>query len=83
MSYYVYIIKCRTGHLYAGQSNNVNRRIAEHNKGVASKFTKSRRPVSLMYKETCRSRAHAMQREAEVKRMSRSKKIEMCNKYIQ
>ncbi|NWG08737.1 MAG: GIY-YIG nuclease family protein [Nitrososphaerales archaeon] len=76
--YYVYILKCRTGHLYTGHTSNIKRRLAEHNKGTASKFTRSRLPVSLIYQERYKNRAHAMQREVEIKKMSRAKKIKMC-----
>ena len=79
MAYYVYILRCRTGHLYTGHTGNIKRRLAEHNNGTASKFTRSRLPVRLMYQERCRSRIHAMQRELEIKKMSRAVKIKMCN----
>ncbi|MBI2937758.1 MAG: GIY-YIG nuclease family protein [Thaumarchaeota archaeon] len=77
-SYYVYILKCRTGHLYTGYTNNVKRRLSEHRKGTASKFTRSRLPVTLMYQERLRSRAEAMRREIEVKKMSRASKLRLC-----
>ncbi len=79
-SYYVYILRCRTGHLYTGYTNNVKRRLSEHRKGTASKFTRSRLPVTLVYQERLRSRSDAMRREIEVKRMSRAGKLRMCRR---
>ncbi len=79
-SYYVYILRCRTGHLYTGYTNNVKRRLSEHRKGTASKFTRSRLPVTLVYRERLRSRSDAMRREIEVKRMSRAGKLRLCRR---
>ncbi|MBI2183989.1 MAG: GIY-YIG nuclease family protein [Thaumarchaeota archaeon] len=80
MTYCVYVLECRTRHLYTGYTSNIKRRLAEHNRGTASKFTRSRRPVTLVYQERCGSRVQAMRREAEIKRMSRAEKIEMCKR---
>ncbi|MFQ6011664.1 MAG: GIY-YIG nuclease family protein [Nitrososphaerales archaeon] len=71
----VYIVRCRTGHLYTGYTNNVTRRLKEHNSGIGSKFTRARRPVALVYSETHRSRSKALSREVSIKRMARSKKL--------
>ncbi|MCL4437374.1 MAG: GIY-YIG nuclease family protein [Thaumarchaeota archaeon] len=79
-SYYVYILRCRTGHLYTGYTNNVKRRLSEHRKGTASKFTRSRLPVTLVYQERLRSRVEAMRREVAVKKMSRAAKLKMCGR---
>ena len=82
MVYFVYMLKCRTGHLYTGYTNNIDRRLTEHRKGVASSFTRSRLPVNLVYQERCRNRVHAMQRELEIKRMPRAKKIKICGFFV-
>lgn len=79
-SYYVYILRCRTGHLYTGYTGNVERRLAEHRRGTASRFTRSRLPVALLYRERFRSRAEAMRKEVAIKRMSRAEKIELCKR---
>ncbi|MBI4258708.1 MAG: GIY-YIG nuclease family protein [Thaumarchaeota archaeon] len=82
LAYHVYILKCRTGHLYTGYTRDIKRRLQEHNKGTASKFTRSRRPVKLVYHEKCRSLSTAMRREVQIKRMSRAKKIEICHHFM-
>ncbi len=81
MSYYVYILKCKNGSLYTGYTNNINRRLDEHNRGTASKYTRCRLPVTLSYLEKIDDRSIAMKRETIIKRLSRLKKIELCNSY--
>ena len=83
LSYFVYILKCRTGQLYTGYTNNIKRRVVEHKNGTASKFTRSRLPVILVYQEQCRSRIHALKREAQIKKISRKKKLELVLVNIQ
>lgn len=68
---------CRTGELYTGCTVDVDRRISEHNRGVGSKFTCSRRPVVLAYLESCSGRSAALRRENAIKRMSRSEKVSL------
>lgn len=81
MSYYVYILKCKNGSLYTGYTNNINRRLDEHNRGTASKYTRCRLPVTLSYLEKIDDRSIAMKRETIIKRLPRLKKIELCNSY--
>ena len=76
-AWYVYIVRCRTGQLYTGISLDVKRRVEEHNRGQGARFTKTRRPVLLVYQETCRDRPSAMRREIEIKRMTRRQKVSM------
>jgi putative endonuclease len=81
LTYFVYIIACRTGHLYTGYTNDMKRRLFEHNNGLGSKFTRSRRPVILKYQEPKKNRISAMKRELEIKKMSRTKKLLLCNSF--
>lgn len=81
MSYYVYILKCRNGPFYTGYTNNITRRLDEHSRGKASKFTRCRLPVTLSYLEKLDDRSMAMKREIMIKRLPRLKKIELCNIY--
>jgi putative endonuclease len=73
----VYIIRCRTGDLYTGCTIDIGRRIEQHNRGTGSKFTSSRRPVTLVYQETCSDRSAALRRENQIKRMRRGQKIRL------
>lgn len=70
----VYIVRCRTGEYYTGCTTDVSRRVEEHNRGRGSRFTRSRRPVTLVYREGCGSRSEALVRERAIKRMKREEK---------
>ena len=70
----VYILECKDKTLYTGITNNLERRIAQHQEGQGAKYTKGRGPLRLMYTETCEDRAIASQREYEIKQLSREQK---------
>ena len=72
--YVLYIIECNDGSFYTGVTNDLERRLAEHNAGKASRYTRTRLPVKLLYTESCADRAAALVRECEVKRLSRKAK---------
>ena len=74
--YYFYIIRCCDNSLYCGQTNNLERRIKEHNssKSKSAKYTKIRRPVRLVHNEEYSSLLLAMRREIQVKRWTKAKK---------
>jgi len=71
----VYVLKCRTGHLYTGCTNDLERRVREHNLGAGSRFTRSRLPVAVVYKEGQPNRSEALRRERAIKGMKRSEKL--------
>jgi putative endonuclease len=73
----VYILKCSDGSLYTGWTNNIGKRIKAHKEGSASKYTRSRRPVKLVYLETMSGKSEALKREREIKLMSRGRKLEL------
>ena len=75
MSYFVYIVSCADNTLYTGITNDLETRLAAHNSGKGAKYTSCRTPCTLLYSETCKSKSAALQRELEVKRMSRAKKL--------
>ena len=70
----VYIVKCRDNSLYTGITTDVNSRIARHNAGDGAKYTRIRRPVSLVYSETGYSKSDAKKREIAIKSLSRKNK---------
>jgi predicted GIY-YIG superfamily endonuclease len=70
----LYILKCCDGSLYTGISNNIDRRFLAHQEGKASRYTRTRRPVALVYREECGSRSQALTRECAVKTLSRPRK---------
>ncbi len=77
MSWICYILECADGTLYTGITNNPDKRLAAHNAGVASKYTRTRLPVRYVWFETCADRAAASRREVAVKRLSRTAKLEL------
>jgi len=76
-SWFVYIVHCADGTLYTGITNNVQRRIHAHNTGKGAKYTKSRRPVRLLYVEQQDTKGEALSREYKIKQFPREKKIEL------
>lgn len=79
-SHYVYILECADKTLYTGYTTNVEKRIREHNESrTGARYTRGRRPVKLAYVETCSSPSEALRREAEIKRLSRVKKLQLTN----
>jgi predicted GIY-YIG superfamily endonuclease len=69
-AWFVYIVECRDGSLYTGITNDLERRVREHNEGTASRYTRSRRPVVLRYTEPQPTRSAALIRECAVKLMT-------------
>jgi putative endonuclease len=78
MSWYLYILECSDdkGSLYTGITNNLQARIDTHNKGKGAKYTKTRRPVKLLYFENHPDRSSATKQENKVKKFSRAKKFD-------
>jgi putative endonuclease len=74
-NYYVYIVRCSDGLYYTGVTNDLERRLWEHNTGYNEKcFTFKRRPVTLMYEERFKNVNYAIEREKQLKGWSRKKK---------
>ena len=79
--FYVYIVECVDGTYYTGITTDVDRRILEHNYSFKSaKYTRSRRPVKLVYSKLIGTRSAASKEEYRIKKMSRSKKKDIINK---
>ena len=75
MIYYVYIVECSNGTYYCGYTNNLDSRIHEHNYSkTGAKYTRSHRPVKLLYSEELESKSEAMKREIEIKKLNRKEK---------
>lgn len=80
-NYFVYILKCADGTLYAGSTNDVERRVQEHNDSKrGASYTKSRRPVELLYSEPCGPRGDAERREYRIKQLTRVQKLALISK---
>ncbi|MGD0477373.1 MAG: GIY-YIG nuclease family protein [Nitrososphaerales archaeon] len=76
--HFVYMLECSDGTLYTGYTTDVGRRLHQHNSGKGARYTRSRTPVKLVFRERFRSRGDALRREIQVKRMSRSSKLLLC-----
>lgn len=72
--WFVYIVRCADGTLYTGCAHDPVARAAAHNAGRGAKYTRSRRPVALVYTEPCDSLATALRREHQLKRLPRARK---------
>ena len=73
-SYYVYIIICRDQTFYIGYTNDLDKRIKVHNKGLGAKYTRGRIPVKLLYYEVYDDKSKALKREISLKKLSRKQK---------
>ncbi len=71
---YTYILRCGDGTLYCGWTNCLEKRLRAHNSGHGAKYTKSRRPVALVYWEEFETKSEAMRREAAIKKMKKDQK---------
>ena len=74
MAYFTYILRCGDGTFYTGWTDDIDKRLEAHNKGVGSRYTRGRLPVELTHKEEFASKSEAMRRERTVKKMSRAVK---------
>jgi len=76
-AWFVYILECSDGTLYTGISNDLAKRIKQHNCGKGAKYTRGRLPVKLVYQENAQQKGKALQREHQIKQLSRGEKFEL------
>ena len=76
--WFVYMVRCADGSLYTGIAKDVARRLRQHNAGTASRYTRSRLPVELVYQEAHPGQSSALKREAAIKAMDRRGKLTMA-----
>jgi len=77
----VYLLRCRDGSLYTGITNDLPKRLKTHAAGKASRYTRSRLPVTLAYTETQPSKSKALKREAAIKKLSRRQKDDLIGEW--
>jgi putative endonuclease len=80
-SWCVYILRCSDRTLYTGITSDLEARLAAHRDGTASKYTRARRPVRLVYREPHSNRSSASKREAAIKKLSRSAKLALIRRH--
>lgn len=74
MPWFVYIVRCADETLYTGISTDVDRRAKAHSAGSGAKYTRSRAPVTVVYREPCPDKSAALRREIEIKKLTRKEK---------
>jgi putative endonuclease len=72
--YFIYILLCQDGSYYTGSTNDVEKRFKKHLEGSGARYTKSHKPVRILYKEKFDTKSKALKREAEIKKMTRKEK---------
>ena len=77
--FYFYLLRCKDGTLYSGSTNNLKAREKLHNQGFGSKYVRSRGGGKIIYSERFRSKSRALSREAEVKKWTRAKKLNLIS----
>ncbi len=76
----VYVLRCRGGTLYTGVTTDPARRLAQHNAGTAARYTRSRLPVKMVYREHQPTKSDALKREWAIKRLTRAAKLKLIGK---
>ena len=80
LDYFVYIVECRDKSYYTGITNALPRRLEKHNKGIGSKYTRSRRPVKLVWSQNSLTRSDALKLEYKIKQLSKKEKADLVSK---
>jgi len=75
VNWFCYLLRCADDTLYCGITNDLEKRLAAHNAGTASKYTRVRVPVELVFAESCADRSAASKREMEIKSLKRTDKL--------
>ncbi|MDP1829613.1 MAG: GIY-YIG nuclease family protein [Archangium sp.] len=74
-SWHVYMVRCVDDSLYTGCTNDLARRVAAHNAGKGARYTRSRRPVKVVWSVRVKDKSAALSREAKLKQLSRAEKL--------
>jgi putative endonuclease len=77
VGWYVYIVECKDKTLYTGISKDVEKRVITHNKGKGAKYTKTRTPVRLLFKQFIGEVGDALREERRIKKLSRKEKLRL------
>ena len=75
---YAYLVRCSDGSLYAGWTNDIEKRLKSHNAGTGAKYTRARLPVTLAYLEAFDTKSEAMKREAALKKLTHQQKEQLA-----
>lgn len=75
--WFIYILLCEDGSLYTGCSNNIEQRFSDHKNGKGGRYTRSHKPIKIIYQEKSPTHSEALKRESEIKSWNREKKIKI------
>lgn len=75
--HYVYLVRCADDSIYCGWTTDLKKRVRAHNSGQGAKYTRSRRPVKLVYAEEFEEKQEALSREWHLKRLNRAEKLRL------
>lgn len=79
---YTYILRCADGSFYCGWTNDLAKRLASHNAGTGGKYTRSHRPVELVWYTVSGTKEEAMSLEARIKRLTRKQKEKLVKNLL-
>lgn len=79
--YFVYLLECADRSLYTGITTDVERRLLQHKRGTASRYTRAHKAKRMLYREECTDRSEASKREAQIKRLPRTEKLALVRMY--
>lgn len=79
--WFLYMLRCADETLYTGITKDMKRRFKMHSEGKGARYTRTRRPLEIVYRETCRTRTEALVRECAVKALSKPKKLILIGKH--
>ena len=83
-TWWVYFLRCNDNSLYAGVTTDIHRRVKEHNNSkLGAKYTRARRPVSLVYLEEANNKSSACKREYQIRHLTKAKKEQLVHDYNQ
>jgi len=82
-TFYTYILRCSDNTLYTGWTNDLEKRLQNHNNGKGAKYTKARLPVEMVYYKEVESKEEAMRLEWRIKQLRRSEKIKLINNEVE
>ena len=79
--WFLYMLRCNDLSLYTGITKDIERRFKMHSKGRAARYTRTRRPLEMVYQETCKTRTAALIRECFVKALPKRKKLALIDRF--
>jgi putative endonuclease len=80
--YYVYLLRCSDGTLYTGITNDLKKRLTMHNRGKASRYTRARLPVEMVFTEACSDKSEALKREYQIKGYKKKEKEKLVQDFM-